>query len=326
MTIPVKLKRGDTIRIIAPSRSLGIISTELRQIADARLNELGFKLSFSKHAEEMDDFKSSSVASRVEDIHEAFRDSSVTVILTAIGGFNSNQLLQYLDYDLIKKNPKILCGYSDITALQNAIYARTGLVTYSGPHYSSFGEQLYFDYSLEYFKKCLMNTAPFDVLPSREWSNDAWYKDQDNRHLKPNTRYVVLNEGEAEGTLIGGNLGTFNLLQGTPYFPSLKNAVLFLEDDSLSDAVMFDRDLQSLIHVPEFAGVKGVVIGRFEEKSAMAPELLEQIVKTKKELANIPVIVNADFGHTEPKITFPIGGTAKLTASKNGSSVRILKH
>src|SRR3989338_232534 len=206
MTIPAKLKKGDTIRVISPSRSLGIISAELRWIADARLNELGFKLSFSKHAEEMDDFRSSSVASRVKDIHDAFRDPSVTAILTAIGGFNSNQLLPYLDYDLIRKNPKILCGYSDITALQNAIYAKTGLVTYGGLHYSSFGEKLHFDYSLEYFKKCLMDSAPFDVLSSHEWSNDAWYKDQDNRHLKPNEGYFVFNEGEAEGTIIGGNL------------------------------------------------------------------------------------------------------------------------
>lgn len=326
MIIPPKIKTGDSVRVISPARSLGIISAELRQIADARLSELGLELSFSKHAEEMDDFKSSSIASRVDDIHDAFRDPDVKLILTTIGGFNSNQLLQYLDYSLIRKNPKVFCGYSDITVLQNAIYAKTGLVTYSGPHYSSFGEKLRFDYSLEYFKKCLMDEAPFDALPSPEWSNDAWYKDQNDRHPKPNEGYVALNVGEAEGVIIGGNLGTFNLLQGTEFFPDLADAVLFLEDDSVSDPETLDRDLQSLIQVPQFAGVKGMVIGRFEEKSHMAPSLLEQIVRTKKELEKIPIIVSADFGHTEPRFTFPIGGTAKIAANETGSSIRIITH
>ena len=323
---PEKLKAGDEIRVIAPARSLSIISAESRQIANQRLKELGFKLSFGKHVEESDDFSSSSISSRIEDLHEAFRDKNVKAILTVIGGFNSNQLLDYLDWQLIKNNPKILCGFSDINVLNNAILAKTGLVTYSGPHYSTFGQKLYFDYTLNYFKKCLFSKKPFRIEPSQFWSDDPWYKNQEKRKLIPNQGWLVLNEGRAEGTILGGNLCSFNLLQGTPFFPSLSKAILFLEDDEESNPYHFDRDLQSIIHLPEFSKVKGLVIGRFQKKSRINNKMLQQIIKTKKELSSLLVLAGVDFGHTDPKITFPVGGTVGIKAKKNSSVIEIKKH
>lgn len=323
---PEKLKTGDEIRIIAPSRSLAIISSESREIADKRFEELGLKLSFGKHVEEMDDFASSTIESRVEDLHDAFSDKNVKAILTAIGGFNSNQLLKYIDWNLIKENPKIFCGFSDITALNNAILTKTGLVTYSGPHYSSFGQKLYFDYTPDYFKKCLFSDDPFDVIPSNLWSDDVWYKDQENRNQIENSGWLVINEGTANGTILGANLCTFNLLQGTEYFPDLVDSVLFIEDDEESAPHNFDRNLQSLIHQPGFDKVKGMIIGRFQKVSKVTNEILIKIIKTKKELSNMPVAANVDFGHTDPKITFPIGGTVKINVSKSKSTIKIEKH
>ncbi|MBI5356646.1 LD-carboxypeptidase [Candidatus Collierbacteria bacterium] len=104
---PRKLKAGDEVRIIAPSRSLSIITKRSREIADKRFADLGLKLSFGKHVEEIDDFASTSIQSRIEDLHQAFGDKNVKAIITVIGGFNSNQLLKYIDWDLIKDNPKI---------------------------------------------------------------------------------------------------------------------------------------------------------------------------------------------------------------------------
>lgn len=323
---PEKLKNGDEVRVIAPSRSLPIISQESREIANRRFQDLGLKLSFGKHVEEIDNFFSTSIESRIEDLHEAFKDKNVKAILTVIGGFNSNQLLQYIDWELIKSNPKILCGYSDITALNNAIYAKTGLVTYSGPHYSSFGQKLYLDYTLEYFKKCFFSKDPFNIKPSNSWSDDVWYKNQDDRKLIPNDGWLVINEGKAEGTILGANLCTFNLLQGSEYFPDLAGSVLFLEDDGESAPHDFDRDLQSLIHLPNFSEVKGLVMGRFQNASEITNKKLNQIIKTKKELVNLPVIANADFGHTDPKITFPVGGTVRLRANKSSSTLEIVEH
>lgn len=302
------------------------MTEELQTQAKARFKELGLNLSFGKYVMEIDEFSSSSIAHRVEDLHDAFRDTSIQLIITVIGGFNSNQLLRYLDYDLIRKNPKILCGYSDITALGNAIFAKTGLVTYSGPHFFSFGAKKGFDYTLEYFKKCLMSEAPFEVLPSEQWSDDRWANDQEHRNFMRNEGWWVLNEGSAQGTIIGGNMGTFNLLHGTEFMPDIADSILFLEDDDETHVAGVDRFLQAIIHQPGFEKVRGIVFGRFEPKTAMTRELLTQIVKTKKELAHLPVTANVDFGHTTPIITFPIGGEVEVVVKEGGSRIGMVRH
>ena len=119
---------------------------------------------------------------------------------------------------------------------------------------------------------------------------------------------------------------TFNLLQGTEYFPDLADSVLFLEDDGESAPHDFDRDLQSLIHLPNFSGVKGLVIGRFQNASEMTNEKLNQIVKTKKELDDLPVVASVDFGHTDPKITFPVGGEVELRLTKSSAIIQVTRH
>ena len=323
---PKKLNIGDEVRVIAPARSMAIISQETQNIANKRFEEMGLKLTFGKHVNESDDFLSSSIENRVEDFDGAFSDPNVKAILTVIGGFNSNQILRYVDWENVKNNPKIFCGYSDITALNNAVFAKTGLVNYSGPHYSTFGQELYVDYTLEYFKKCLFSDEFFEILPSTEWTDDAWYMDQKNRNPIKNDGWLAINEGEAEGTLLGSNLCTFNLLQGTEFMPDIKDSILFLEDSADSNSLFFDRDLQSLIHLSDFNTVKGLVIGRFQKDSKVSNENIKKIIKSKKELDNIPVIVNVDFGHTEPRNTLPIGGNVKISVSKDNSVIKFLEH
>lgn len=323
---PQKLKRGDGVKVVAPSQSMAIIFKESRNIAKRRFEELGLELSFGKHIEEIDEFVSSSVESRIEDLHNAFRDPEIKAIFTVIGGFNCNQLLKYIDWNLIRNNPKIFCGFSDITVLNNAIYKKTGLVNFSGVHYSTFGQELYFDYTLDYVKKCLFSSEPFEIIPSENWTDDRWWENQKNRNPIPNSGWLVINRGKAKGTILSANLCTFNLLQGTEYFPDLENSILFLEDDEESKSQHFDRDLQSIVHLPEFKGVKGIVIGRFQKASQMTSGKLIKIIKTKKELGNIPVIANVDFGHTDPMITFPIGGTVKLQSEKGNSRLEIIEH
>ena len=322
---PRKLAPGNVIRVIAPARSLSMLDSATRAIADNRLQDLGLRLTFGRHVEESDAFTSSPVEARIEDLHEAFADDDVAGILTVIGGYNSNQLLRDIDWELIGAHPKVLCGYSDITALQNAVWAKTGLVTYSGPHYSTFGQKLHTEYTVDSFVRCVMSDGPFAMEPSTHWSDDAWYADQDNRKLEPNDGYLVLNEGVAEGTILGGNLCTLNLLQGTEYAPRVADAIMFLEDDFESSPATFDRDLQSLIHQPGFAQVRGLVIGRFQRASGMTPDLLRAIVHSKRELRSVPVIASADFGHTDPKITFPIGGTGRLRAEAR-TLLEIVEH
>lgn len=325
--IAQKLKAGDEIRIIAPARSMALLSAEQVKNATKTLEAMGLVVTFGKHVREKDEFVSSSIQLRVEDFHDAFRDKKVKAILTVIGGFSSNQILSYLDYGLIKRNPKILCGFSDITALSNAIYAKTGIATYSGPHFSSFSMLKGREYTDRNFKRCVFSKEPFAVVPAERWSDDQWWLGQESREFIKNEGYWVINKGKAEGTIIGGNLCTFNLLQGTEYMPGLKNTVLFLEDDEQEKeftAVTFDRDLQSLIHQPGFTGVRGIVIGRFQKASKMTREVLTAIIQSKRELAGVPVVANVDFGHTTPIFTFPIGG--KVRFDTRTQLLEILQH
>src|SRR5215218_180104 len=261
--IAARLQGGDEVRVVSPAVSLGFIPDTQMSIARERLEGLGLRLSFSRNAGVMDRFDSSPVEARVSDLHEAFADPEVNGILTTLGGYNSNGLLAYLDYDLIRANPKVFCGFSDITALATAIYVKTGLVAYSGPHFTTFGMKHGIDYTIESFERCLMREEPFEVLPADHWSDDLWYEDQENRNLVPNPGYEVIYAGDAEGKLLGGNLGTLCLLFGTPYMPDLEGSILLLEDDEEENPVDFDRHLQSLIHQPGFEGVRAVVIGKF---------------------------------------------------------------
>lgn len=323
---PNKLTPGAHIRVIAPATSLGVISAEQRATATQRLQEMGLSLSFSKHAEVLDMMGSSALDGRVDDLHAAFADPSVDGVLTVLGGYNSHQLLSYLDYEMIRSNPKILCGFSDITALSNAIYAKTGLVGYSGPHYSTFSMQKGIEYTTEYFKKCLFSDEPYTVRSAPTWSDDEWYRDQENREFIDNEGYVILQEGETEGTLIGGNASTLILLNGTPYLPPLSGSILMIEDDFEASPHAFQRYLQALIHQPGFEGVRGIVIGRFQKATNMTDELLRTIISTKRELRSMPIITQANFGHTTPQFTFPIGGQATLSAVDGTVRFTITKH
>ena len=320
--IPNRLQKGDKVMVIAPARGVKIIGKEVREIAKQRLESLGLEVVFAPNAidENWDYMGSSSIEKRVSDIHTAFTDKSVKGIMTIIGGANSNQLLKYLDYDLIRQNPKVFCGFSDITALENAILAKTGMITYYGPHFSSLGMKKGCDYTFEHFIKMLVEEGKDDIAPSQIWSDDLWFIDQENREFIPNDGMFVINEGKAEGEIVGGNLCTLNLLQGTKYMPNIENKILFLEDDNMAGKIFlmeFDRNLQSLIHTPEFKTVKALVLGRAEKDCIMTKEKWIKMIKNKPELQNIPVIAGVDFGHTTPIIAFPIGGKARLEAKDN---------
>ena len=323
LVVPPKLRPGDTIRVVAPARSRAFVAEPAqRALIEARFAALGLVLTYGEHVDECDDFQSSAVASRVEDLHAAFADRDVAGILTVIGGFNSNDLLPHLDWNLIGANPKVLCGYSDITALQNAILARVGLVTYSGPHWSTFGMRDHFEQTQQWFTEALFGRAPIDLHPANAWTDDLWFLDQDNRSVYPNEGWWPLMRGDAGGRIVGGNLCTLNLLQGSEFMPSLDGTLLMLEDDDASNADTFARDLTSLLQLPDAAGVQGLVIGRFQRASGVTRSLLEQIVARQDRLANRPVLANVDFGHTNPLATFPIGGRAALTVGED-SSLRI---
>ncbi|MHA7268722.1 S66 family peptidase [Arthrobacter sp. HLT1-20] len=314
ITFPAKLKPDDLIRVIAPARSRAMVAEhDHSNLIEQRFAQMRLRISYGSRIDERDGFDSSSIESRVSDIHEAFADPEVAGILSVIGGFNSNELLPHLDWDLIAAHPKIFCGYSDITALQNAILAHTGLVTYSGPHWSSFGMRDHFEQTQQWFADTLLGNQAMDLKPATVWTDDDWFLDQNNRNPLANDGWWGLQPGAASGRIVGGNLCTLNLLQATPHMPALDGAMLFVEDDYESHPATFARDLTSLLQVPDASGITGLVIGRFQQASRMTRELLDQIIRTQPGLNGVPVLANADFGHTSPLMTLPIGGQAELT-------------
>lgn len=317
---PNLLQRGDEIRVVAPSTGIKIIGDDCRQIAKERFEAMGLKVTFGKNTvdENFDEFRTSGYEKRAEDIMDAFRDKNVKAIFTIIGGFNSNQVLPFLDYDLIRANPKIVCGFSDITALLNGIRAKTGLVVFYGPHYSSIGMKKGNEYTLENMQKMLFAGSD-EFLPSGEWSDDLWFLDQEKREFIKNDGWWIMQDGNAQGILEGGNLSTLVLLGGTDFAVKFTQpTILAIENCFISkaDKAEFLRQLQALAQRADFAQVKAVLIGRLQKESAVSRGDLEYIVRAIPQLKRLPIIANMDFGHTTPIATLPLGGRCTIKDGK----------
>ncbi|HEM5928000.1 TPA: LD-carboxypeptidase [Streptococcus suis] len=304
-----KLKKGDHIRIVSPSSSIERVGGfEANLAAKEKLEDLGFKLSFSEHYFENDMFDSAPIASRVADLEAAFADESVDAILTTIGGFNCNELLPYLDFDLIACHPKIFCGYSDTTALLNAIYAKTGMQTYMGPAYSSFKMVQAQEYQTEAWLKAVTQDS-YELTPSPEWSSDAWYLPDAPRTFYQ-TEWKVYNPGQASGIAIGGNISTLNLLTGTEFAPRPDEYILFLEEAEDDDYLVIARHLTALLQA--YPNPQALVFGRFPKETKMTEDILLAILDKHPTLKTIPVLYDLDFAHTQPLFTITIGGQVEL--------------
>lgn len=314
--VPARLKAGDTLRAIAPSCSRTfVMEYDNTAWINQRMEQLGFALEFGAHIEAHDDFLSAPIASRAADLHAAFADPQVNGILSVIGGFNANELLPYLDWELIAANPKVVCGYSDFTVLANAVHAKTGLLTYVGPHWSSFGMRDHFEPTGSWFSAATGGER-WSIEPSETYTDDLWFMDQDARTVRDADGPWVLREGEAAGVVIGGNLCTFNLLAGTGLMPELAGSVVFAEEDSGADVHEFARQLASLLQQPGAEQIAALAIGRFQQASEITREQLEALIAKFPVLAGKPVVANLDFGHTSPMFTLPIGGWARVEAAR----------
>lgn len=324
--IPKKLKLGDTIMIISPSKSLSIAKNQTIKNAEETLKKLWFKVVFSKKCKEVDLFNSSSIKSRIEDLHEAFINPKINWILVFSWGFNINQLLSYIDYNIIKNNPKIICWYSDTTVLLNTITTKTSLITYLWPNFYSLSFKEWIEYTLNYFKKCLMYKNSFSIKHSENYYDDSLKK---KLILQKNTNFWNINNGKVTWKLIWWNLCSFNLLHGTIFMPDISETIICIEDDNIMWEYFceeFDRNLQSLIHQKNFSKIKWIIFWRFQNSSHINLKKLNYIISTKKELDNLPIIANVDFWHTLPMITLTIWGIVKLDINNTKSSIEILKH
>lgn len=297
-----------------------MLSAAVRDAAERRLGSLGFSVSYARHADAADRFGIAPVDLRVRDLHEAYADPAVDGILTAIGGAGCVDVLPHLDWRLLRDNPKPLCGFSDATALLNAVTHRAGTVAYCGPHFSSFAMPDPDRFQTDAFLAAL-TSGGFEVRPSAHWSDDAWYlRPGRARTLRRGAGWTVLSGGSARGRLVGGNLTTFGLIQGTAFSPPLAGSVLLAEDTAAVSAAQFRNRLAALALQPGAEQLRGLVIGRFQRGSGMSRRLLTGMLSSLPEVFRaIPVIADVDCGHTQPIATFALGAVVTVQAGADPS-------
>lgn len=297
------------IRVIAPSSSAATVDAGVRARAVELLESAGCSVSWGANAFEVDLIGSSSVDARCEDLHEAFADPEVDIVLAVRGGFSSSQLLPHLDWDLIGRSRAVLCGFSDITALCGGFLTRTGRWSVLGPVLASIGSTA--DPEAMIAGVLAATTAPEPpVLRAPGWWRDEPATGPDRQP----GRWRVRNPDRVSGQVIGGNLSTWSLLHGTGFGPRLNGAIAVIEEDSLSDAVTFDRLLGSLCQQPGADELAGIVVGRLQPSGPISVEELDWILDQHPVIAGLPGLVDADLSHTDPVLPVRIGWRYELIA------------
>ncbi|MCA9833983.1 MAG: LD-carboxypeptidase [Thermomicrobiales bacterium] len=285
------------------------------------MESLGYSVKIAPHAFKNRGHVSDTAINRAADINTMFADPDVNAIMCTIGGTHSIDVIPYLDFDLIRANPKPFIGYSDITSLNVAIHAMTGLCTINGPYllsdWAEFPQMP--EISQDWMLKLLTSSdAPGEVPYPDEWTREFldWETGEDRtrrRHHERNTGRNILNAGQSEGTLIGGCLECLNLLWGTRYWPNLDGAILFIETaGDLKSAYATDELMGGL----ELTGALDRIAGLLFAKPYDFPEenwgILERLLRERLDRYDFPVITNMDFGHYSPTIAMPLGVQARI--------------
>lgn len=294
---PKRLKRGDTVGLIAPGSAF---SKKAYTKTLKNLKSLGLKYKNAKNLFGTYGYVAGKDKDRIADIHEMFEDNTVDAIWCVRGGYGTTRLLYDLDYDLIKRNPKIIVGYSDITALLQAINKMTGLVTFHGP----VGATEMTEYNLENFKKVLfmnsMNTGISQYVGEAPDFIDASF---------------VLKKGKMKGQLVGGNLSLLSSLAGTKYDLDVKDKIVFIEDVG-EKPYRIDRMLTQFIQSTNLEQASGVLLGVFNDCDV--EEGKEGSLRLKETLFDrlgglgIPVYYGFSFGHIDNMCTLPVGIRAEF--------------
>jgi muramoyltetrapeptide carboxypeptidase len=301
VTKPKRLKAGDTVAVIAPASGL---SRESFDKALQNLESLGLKPKVGKAARGVKGFLAATDKERLDDLHWAFTDAEISAVWCVRGGYGAARLLPDIDYNLIRKNPKILIGYSDITALHLAISQNTGLVTFHGPVAAS---ELS-DYTKNHVTNVLMNpSAPYKIELSE------YNITQESNLFKTET----ITAGKARGRLIGGNLSLLAALAGTPFaLREMKEKILFIEDVG-EQPYRIDRMLTQLRQSIDMRALAGIALGVFEDCNPRTKDTqtLQEVIKDRLGDLGIPVVYGLSFGHIRDQFTLPVGTEAELDAT-----------
>ncbi len=299
---PERLKKGDTIGIIAPSNPITERYKEYLNNSIKIFENMGFNIKLSHNIYKNTWGYSATPEEKASDINDMFADKEVKAIISAMGGDNSFNCLGLIDYENIKKNPKIICGYSDATNYLEAIYTKTGLITYHHLEMVDLGKKLNREFELKQFKKTLI--------------------DGTIGNIDKNSQYRVLKKGCTEGIIVGGNVPSIVTLLNTEYFPDLTDKILFLEVYSkTTNFELTDRYIGLLKYHGVFDKIKGLWIGHYDADTENTK--IEDIFMRHLKEFDFPIIKCDDFGHDCDKIVIPIGAKVKFDA--NNELITILE-
>lgn len=290
--IPNRLKKGDTIGLISPSSDISKEDLEVINNSIMLMEVAGFNIKFAKNALKNTLGYGGTAKEKAEDINEMFRDDNVNAIFCISGGFNSNVVFDYLNYDYIENHPKIVCGFSDSTSLTNAIYAKTGVVTFNGP--------------------------TFKALTS--WPTEYGYKEVIKRFVEcglelgqADDEYKTIKEGKAKGILVGGNLSLLNEMVSGKYSIDFTDKIVFIEELFLeTPPALVSNYFYHMKQNGIFDKVKGIWLGNYDGSIAIEKILLDTIGNEYK----FPIIKSNNFGHIDRKTVIPIGTMAEINTEK----------
>ncbi|MBU3144291.1 S66 peptidase family protein [Clostridium sp. CF012] len=317
----MKLKKGDLIGIFSPSSPITYTCPKRFERSKKYLENKGFKIVEGSLTGKCDFYRSGSIKERSDELNSLIRNPDIKCIMATIGGMNSNSILPYIDYEAFKRNPKIIIGYSDVTAILLGVYAKTGINTYYGPALvASFGELSPFvDWTYNYFKEITADEIkfPYDLEIPEYWTDECInWETQDRSKEKRENQWITVYEGTVRGRVIGGNLNTIQGIWGSEYMPKIEDGDILFIEDSLKDAATIERSFSFLEVNGIFDKISGIILGKHELfddlKTGRKPyEILLEVLGDRK----MPFIADFDCCHTHPMITLPIGCEIELDAT-----------
>lgn len=315
---PRALRRGDTVGIISPSWFGGASFTRRLERGIRQIEALGFRTRMGDHALQNAGWVSASPEARVSDLHDMFREPDVRAIIATIGGDHACQLLPLIDWDLIRANPTIVMGFSDITVLNVAIWTETGMMT----DWAEFPEMP--EYARDAALAAITRTEPTGALrPAVAWTEEFldWETGEDEtrpRAMTPSTGWTWIRSGRAEGRLIGGCLESLQHLRGTRWWPVFVDAILFLEtSEERPSPATVDGMLSDYENMGVFDRIRGMIVARpygYTEEDRLA---LHEVIFERTARWAFPVLADVDAGHTSPILTLPIGCLSRLDSTRD---------
>lgn len=306
---PKALRAGDTIGVITPATD--VLDPDRLALVERTVNYFGLRMKRGRNVGKRFSTHRESVGARLDDLHEMFGDANVKAVFAVRGGYGAMQLLDRIDYDLIRRNPKIFVGYSDITAMHLAINKNSKLVTFHGPVVLS----RFTDYTQQNFRR-----AVFDVKPLGRLTNP-----NESGELRPAHALRTIRAGIAAGRIVGGNLSLVCGTVGTPYEIETRGKILFLEDTGEA-AYRIDRMLTQLRLAGKLDDAAGIIWGECQEcgesGGSASQYTIGETVDNILGALKIPVLSGLTIGHTNDQLTLPIGVAAVLDATNGTLDVK----